>query len=243
MDTVVAITSAFSPYAPVLGTFTWCVLIISIIVIFRTSLISILESIRSRIAEGGEFVIGPTGISLKELDTLPRADRVAGIESAGKSSNEKDNLTKTERINKSYLNVTIPKLPQNPLSIHDWDVIRENYYDYFRGIFLCHILSPTESKEQEYDIYIFLSEHRKEIASRVRKQSHVSHIRKAEFFLGRSWGNRTFEGQRRGNIMGIRTAAYGPFLCLCRVTFEDGFEVLLSRYIDFEMGHLLGRKK
>jgi hypothetical protein len=38
--------------------------------------------------------------------------------------------------------------------------------------------------------------------------------------------------------MGVRLSAYGPFLCTCLVTFEDGEQVSLYRYIDFEMGEV-----
>jgi len=37
-------------------------------------------------------------------------------------------------------------------------------------------------------------------------------------------------------LIGVRTSAYGPFLCTCRVTFIDGHVAFHSRYIDFEMG-------
>jgi hypothetical protein len=39
--------------------------------------------------------------------------------------------------------------------------------------------------------------------------------------------------------MGVRLSAYGPFLCICRVTFDDGERVVLYRYIDFEMGEVI----
>jgi hypothetical protein len=38
---------------------------------------------------------------------------------------------------------------------------------------------------------------------------------------------------------GIATEAFGPFLALCEVAFDDGSRVLLHHYCDFDMGSLL----
>ena len=54
-------------------------------------------------------------------------------------------------------------------------------------------------------------------------------------------GNRIFEGTREGNMIGVSTSAYGSFLCTCLVKFTDSKEVVLNRYIDFEMGEVLTR--
>lgn len=61
----------------------------------------------------------------------------------------------------------------------------------------------------------------------------------AEFYLGKTWGDRVFNVPNDGGPIGLSTSAYGPFLALCRVVFKDGHEVLLDRYIDFEMGKQL----
>jgi hypothetical protein len=44
-------------------------------------------------------------------------------------------------------------------------------------------------------------------------------------------------------VFGVRTSAYGAFLCTCRVTFRDRTHVMLWRYIDFEMGPPVEVKK
>jgi hypothetical protein len=72
----------------------------------------------------------------------------------------------------------------------------------------------------------------------------LSDIVKAEFFLGRSWGNKIFEVMKPPNVekpIGLATSAYGPTLCVCRVHFRDGHTAVLSRYLDFEMSGVFTR--
>ena len=47
------------------------------------------------------------------------------------------------------------------------------------------------------------------------------------------------EGHHEGDVIEVRVSAYGSFLCTCLVTFEDGEQVSLYRYIDFEMGKVI----
>jgi len=107
---------------------------------------------------------------------------------------------------------------------------RKELYERFREVFIVHVLTPSERKGQDYDIFIFLKRHH---------EKPISVVTKAEFFFGKYWGNRIFEGQRQGDVIGVRLSAYGPFLCTCLVTFEDGEQVSLYRYIDFEMGKVI----
>jgi hypothetical protein len=83
---------------------------------------------------------------------------------------------------------------------------------------------------QRYDVFIYLLQH---------GGGSVSNVKKAEFFFGNNWGNKIFEGSREGDVIGVRTSAYGSFLCTCLVTFKDGYQASLYRYIDFEMGHVV----
>ena len=102
---------------------------------------------------------------------------------------------------------------------------RDHLYGQHRGYFLVHSYELSSTEGQDFDIFIYLFRH---------KSEDYSDIAKTEFFLGRYWGNKIFQGKRIGKLIGIRTSAYGPFLCTCRVTFQDGEEVILDRYIDFE---------
>lgn len=106
---------------------------------------------------------------------------------------------------------------------------RKSEYSANRGFFIVHALEPSKSKGQLYDIFIYLVRH---------KSSDYGDIGKAEFFFGHYWGNKIYEGSKIGDLIGVQTSAYGPFLAICKVTFKDGAERTLSRYIDFEMGHV-----
>lgn len=104
---------------------------------------------------------------------------------------------------------------------------RNEIYANSRGYFIAHVVEPSARQGQEFDIFIYLIRH---------KSEDYGDIAKAEFFFGHYWGNMIFEGKRVGNLIGVKTSAYGPFLCTCRVTFKDGTSITLHRYIDFEMG-------
>jgi hypothetical protein len=117
----------------------------------------------------------------------------------------------------------------NPIqvkTIEEWNKYRTGIFEHNRNIFLVHVLTPSKVKGQKFDVFVYLKK---------RKTTDLSDIDHAEFFLGRHWGNKIFYIQNKGDYIGISTSAYGPFLCACRVTFKDGYELYLSRYIDFEM--------
>lgn len=52
-----------------------------------------------------------------------------------------------------------------------------------------------------------------------------------------------FPAVAENGFIGISTAAYGTFLCVCRVNFTDGTHLYLERYIDFEMGLHSGARR
>jgi len=97
------------------------------------------------------------------------------------------------------------------------------------GIQLVHTILPSKGADDYWDILIYLIRH---------KSDDLSMVDHAEFFLGRYWGNKIFHVPNSENFIGIGISAYGPVLCTCRVVFTNGREVMLSRYIDFEMTHL-----
>jgi hypothetical protein len=108
---------------------------------------------------------------------------------------------------------------------HDWNLRRQGIYDDHRGVFLTHVAKPSKQPDQVCDIYIYLIRH---------KSVDFSDVKLAEFFLGPYWGNTVFPVAEQNGVIGISTAAFGTFLCICRVTFKDGKQVFLERYIDFE---------
>lgn len=102
--------------------------------------------------------------------------------------------------------------------------------------FLTHTLGPATQAGQEYSVAIRLSRHKG------RLNENALQVTSATFYLGKAWGNTFIEGRRgEDGRFGITTEAYGPFLALCEVTFEDGSRLLLDHYCDFDMGNLVQR--
>ena len=113
----------------------------------------------------------------------------------------------------------------------DWNFRRNDTYERNRGVFLTHIIYPSKRQGQDFDVFIYLIRH---------KTEQLDDILLAEFFLGPYWENRIFPAVQQNGFIGISTSAYGTFLCVCRVTFKDGAQVYLDRYIDFEMRRTAG---
>ena len=107
---------------------------------------------------------------------------------------------------------------------------RRKIYTDNENYFLTHILLPVANAKEEYEIYIYIIGH---------KGKKCDDIVKAEFFFGHMWGNKIFVGDRSNGIIGVKTKAYGPFLCTCCIKLKSGKEVVLDRYIDFEMGKIV----
>lgn len=116
--------------------------------------------------------------------------------------------------------------------IDNWTKVRGDRYKDNKNIFIAHILEPSSNKNQKYDIFIYLIRH---------KSGNFDDIEKAEFFFGPYWGNKVYVANKINNYIGIRTAAYGPFLAVCRISFIDGSKIILDKYIDFEMGFAVNK--
>jgi hypothetical protein len=96
--------------------------------------------------------------------------------------------------------------------------------------FLTHILGPATRPRQKYSVAIRVTPH----------EDARHRVTSATFFLGRAWGNKAFAGRPGPDgRFGIATEAFGSFLALCEVEFEDGSRILLDHYCDFDMGNLL----
>jgi len=112
-----------------------------------------------------------------------------------------------------------------------WNDARNRIYANNRGIFLTHVIKPSAVKGQLYDVFIYLYRH---------KSDDFSDVKYAEFFLGPYWNNAIFQAvEENKGFIGISTSAYGTFLCLCRVTFNDYTQIEINRYIDFEGAKML----
>jgi hypothetical protein len=161
-----------------------------------------------------------------------------------KKFSNKDNLTasivadlgRTISINESHNRVgkDIPVNDINAVSARNktkepvkfWSELRKGIYKNNRNIFLAHVIRPSKKEGQAYDVFIYLIRH---------NSDDLSDVRYTEFFLGPYWENKVFGAiETTKGFIGISTSAYGTFLCVCRVTFHDGYQVELNRYIDFE---------
>ena len=209
---------AFKDYVPLFQTLIWSLLVILGFGLFRKQLNNILESVHKRIggsASGGTLKANLGIFSLEIGEDLRHLQYV-------KTSDE--NAT-------SATNMKEDKLPLQ------WTETRKQRYVHNRDVFLAHVLVPSKSSQHEFDIFIFLIRHQgffkhEDIDSSIN-------IDYAEFFLGQAWGNRTFKIINDGGPVGLSTSAFGTFLVVCRVMFKDGYEVIIDRYIDFEMGKKL----
>lgn len=116
----------------------------------------------------------------------------------------------------------------DPLFLRDYQAARRATQHSF---FMTHILGPAKTRGQTYSVAIRVSPH---------KDQDPWGVKSASFYLGRSWGSRVFDGKRGvDGRFGITTEAWGPFLALCEVEFDDGTRILLDHYCDFDMGSLL----
>jgi hypothetical protein len=70
------------------------------------------------------------------------------------------------------------------------------------------------------------------------KSASLAPVHRVEYYFGEYWHNRVFVASDRSTGFLVSTSAYGPFVCTAEVHFTDGAVAMLSRYIDFEMGHI-----
>ena len=104
---------------------------------------------------------------------------------------------------------------------------REQYYLPNRNIQLVHRVAPSRHPGYLYDIQLYVRPH---------KGATLNSVQKVEYYFGRHWGNRVFVSSDRGRGFSVTTSAFGAFMCTAKLTFTDGEEEFLNRYVDFEMG-------
>ncbi|TVQ81709.1 MAG: hypothetical protein EA357_11785 [Micavibrio sp.] len=133
----------------------------------------------------------------------------------------------------------------------NWTDKRRELYEKPKGLFLAHIIEPLPKSKTSsfndpaaedrkwYDAFIYIIGHDSRDGS---KKSALQDIEHAEFFLGPQWGNKIFKEEPKNGLIGISTAAYGPFLCLCRVTLKNKEVIELSHYVDFEMRQIFDKR-
>ncbi|GAA0695777.1 hypothetical protein GCM10010193_58060 [Kitasatospora atroaurantiaca] len=198
-------------------TLAWVLLIVGVMVAFRKQLTVVAHEIARRLQKGGgfEFGVGVLSVKLAELrDELPHYQSEMAREAAPVPVPE--------------VNHNIEGLPdpESPGASAVWEQYRLQLNEKSRGIQLAHVISPSKVPRQRFDVFVYL------VTSRTGS---LDEVERAQFFLGRRWGNRVFDVLNEGGRIGFSTAAYGSPLCACRVVFKDGSDVVLSRFLDFEM--------
>lgn len=184
-------------YVPLFQTLLWILLIVTLIIIFRKRIIKFYEIFTYRIECGSSF-------------------KIPGFE-VGK-----------------ILKENLEYMPQNAklvsISTHSEEDKREiertNIYKNNNGIFLTHVIAPSNKPNQKFDIFIYLLRH---------NINNFDDVEYTEFFFGHMWGNKIYKEYLKNGIIGISTSAYAPFLCTCKVKLKDGDIINLYRYIDFEI--------
>jgi hypothetical protein len=174
-----------------------------------------------------EFTFGGVGIKrgIKDLGFFPQSDQEGRDRPPIKSV--------ADAFRRQGRNIEIRSAAEVP----DWPAGKELAQEYQRthSLELVHISSPSQVPGQKCDISIYLMKH---VPGRNNdnQTSGFTEIDHAEFFFGPSWGDRIFIAPNEGGTIGVNTAAWGQFLAMCRVIFNDGRDpVVLFRYIDFEM--------
>jgi hypothetical protein len=194
-------------WIPLFQTLVWPILMVSLIIYFRSACSTILRAIAGRIESGASVKAGPGGFELgavsKEMEKLPSAPQSAAIVEAPAPT--------------------------------DWRHERTEEYKRVDGYMLVHVYRPSVTQSQKHDIFLFLVRHRKRTDGPPQRE--FDEIAGAEFFFGESWGNEVFPVKNEGGVIGIQTRAWGTFLACCRLKFKDDQRqpVVLFRYVDFHM--------
>jgi hypothetical protein len=108
---------------------------------------------------------------------------------------------------------------------------RKKYYEPNRHILLVHRLVPSSKPGQLYDVLLYLIPHHSSAGT-------LASVRHVEYYFGHHWGNQVFKSEDRARGFAIATSAFGAFMCTARIHFTDDKTVMVSRYVDFEMGPL-----
>ncbi|MGP4048355.1 pYEATS domain-containing protein [Streptomyces sp. 2A115] len=201
-------------YVPLMQTLVWVLLIVGVLVVFRTQLAALAPILRTRIERGGAFSVGLGSLSLQfgDLPTFPpQAASEQGTETPSADGAAAGRLPD----------------PDEPGAPAAWGQYRMDRKGETRNIHLAHVISPSRTPGQRFDIFTYLVE---------GPSGRLDDVERAQFFLGRYWGNRIFDVPNRGDgkHIGFATSAYGPALCICRVIFKDGSEAVVERFLDFE---------
>lgn len=200
--------------SPVVQTAIWAGVAVTALVMLREPVKQFAKTVVGRVNSGDDFTT--PWLSLERRAELEKLDKAEA--------------TKSEVIEDAEAEEV--EIVSEPTTKKQWNRYRQGIYEAHRGLFLVHVISPSEKSGQTYDIFILVKRH---------KDRTIDDIEKVDFYLGQYWGNKVFTEIPRDGLVGLRTSAYGPFLCVCKVHLKgEGSKppqtIMLERYIDFEMG-------
>lgn len=108
------------------------------------------------------------------------------------------------------------------------ETLRINKYQDQQGLFLVHSWRPSRLQDQVADIVIWIHQHGDGPLTR-------GQIDKVEYELGPKFFDEPQEKRNAKDQFRLDVSAYGPMLCLARVSIKGKQQpIILERYIDFE---------
>jgi len=193
----------------------------------------------SRAPETKGLGVAPPSKNVEEPEDVTRAAAPGALPTAPPAPIEVrveqglGKVTGTAPIAVSRLEQPMPEV--DPRALQDYQSARKLSQ---RLLFLTHTLGPATQPGQTYSVAIRVTRH---VPHGADRQDAPDTVRSASFYLGQAWGSKVFEGKRGKDDgrFGITTEAYGPFVVLCEVEFDDGERILLDHYCDFDMGPLV----
>lgn len=203
----------FAEWIPLLQSMLWAALITGVLVWGRHHWNGILNALRKRVEHGGTVKLGVGSFSAALEREAQGVPRITPGDDGA---------------------VNTAAQPANDLAELRVHVGRSQ-----RGVHLVHIAAPSEHLGQECDLFVFLTGWRR---SAYGLPDDLSDVSTAEFYLGPKFQpSGTTVTHRQGSPLGFFTSAWGPVICVCRVTFTDGEQVVVTRYLDFESANLTAR--
>lgn len=199
-----------SDWVPLVQTLAWIALISVILIVGRAKWGGILQAVEGRISQGDDMTLsGPLGLSAE---------------------------LRRETKGLPRLEPTDPDEPSAARPGDDLTALRQQMGADQRGVHLVHVVAPTEGSDRNFDVFTYLYGWKRK---RFNLPEDMSDISRAEFFLGPLFSpDRVTVANTGGTRIGFATTIHAPALCLCKITFKDGQEAVVSRYLDLESGDM-----
>lgn len=114
---------------------------------------------------------------------------------------------------------------------------RHECYATNKNLFLVHRVRSSGQSHPithlpTYDVAVYLVAH--------KNFGRLNDVREVQYYFGRHFGLKLGEYgtkyvvQNGSDGFAVKVNAYGPMLCKARISFHDGSETTVSRYLDFE---------